>query len=123
MKYTFKVNNNGLLSFGEAVSTYTPRSFPLDDDHQLIAPYWADVDTRETGIVWFREVNDSALLNTIGSDIRTTIGDSILSFQPTSALIATWDGVGYYSAHSDLVSYKHVSWESSKLVPKNNWEG
>ena len=65
------------------------------------------MDTREIGIVWFREVNNSALLDTIGRDIRMTIGD-ILSFQPTSALIVTWDGVGYYSAHSDQVSHKHA---------------
>lgn len=99
----FKVNNNGLLSFGKVVSTYTPRSFPLDGDHQLIAPYWADVDTREAGTVWFREVNDSALLNRIGRDIRTNI-DNIFGFQPMSALIVTWDSVGYYSTHHDLVS-------------------
>ena len=98
-----KVNNNGLLSFGKAVSAYTPRSFPLDDDHQLIAPYWADVDTREAGTVWFREVNDSALLNRLGRDIHANV-DNIFSFQPTSALIVTWDRVGYYSAHYDLVS-------------------
>ena len=97
-----KVNNNGLLSFGKAVSTYTPRSFPLGDGCQLIAPYWADVDTREAGTVWFREVNDSALLNRIGGNLRRNIAS--LSFQPTSALIVTWESVGYYSAHFDLVS-------------------
>ena len=60
------------------------------------------MDTREAGTVWFREVNDSALLNRIGGDIRRNVAS--LSFQPTSALIVTWDSVGYYSAHSDLVS-------------------
>lgn len=97
-----KVNNNGLLSFGKAVSTYTPTSFPLDNGRQIIAPYWADVDTREAGTVWFREVNDSALLSRIGRDICANVVG--LTFQPTSALIVTWEGVGYYSAHYDLVS-------------------
>ena len=100
-----KVNNNGLLSFSIAVSTYTPRSFPLpeEDDRQLIAPYWADVDTREAGTVWFRAVNDSSLLNRIGRDVRASVDDAS-SFQPKSALIVTWESVGYYSAHYDLVS-------------------
>ena len=96
------MNNNGLLSFGDAVSTYTPRSFPLNDD-QLIAPYWADVDTRGKGTVWFREVNDSTLLDRIGRDIHANV-DNLFGFQPTLALIVTWDSVGYYSSHYDLVS-------------------
>lgn len=96
------MNNNGLLSFGDAVSIYTPRSFPLNDN-QLIAPYWADVDTRGKGTVWFREVNDSTLLDRIGRDIHASV-DNLFDFQPTLALIVTWDSVGYYSSHYDLVS-------------------
>ena len=93
------MNNNGLLSFGTSVSMYTPRSFPLSDDHRLVAPYWADVDTRKSGTVWFRETNNAAILSRISREIML---DGV-NFQPNIALIVTWDRVGYYSAHSDLV--------------------
>lgn len=93
------MNNNGLLSFGQSVPTFTPQSFPLSENLQLIAPFWADVDTRKTGTVWFRETNDTATLNRIQGDIQNQA-----EFKPKFAFIATWDGVGYYSLNSDLVS-------------------
>ena len=42
---TVFVNINGNLSFSSAVEGYTPESFPISDQ-PLIAPFWADVDTR-----------------------------------------------------------------------------
>ena len=41
------INNNGSLSFKSAISTYTPDAFP-GAPQPMIAPYWADVDTRGT---------------------------------------------------------------------------
>ena len=93
------MNNNGLLSFGQSVSIFTPQFFPLSENLQLIAPFWADVDTRKTGTVWFRETNDTATLNRIQGDIQDHA-----QFKPKIAFIATWDDVGYYSLNSDLVS-------------------
>src|SRR2546421_4710747 len=37
------VNNNGNITFGSSLSTFTPFAFP--STHQIIAPYFADVDT------------------------------------------------------------------------------
>lgn len=42
------VNNNGNITFDAALGTYTP--FPLNTtSHQIIAPFFADVDTAPTG--------------------------------------------------------------------------
>jgi large repetitive protein len=41
------VDNNGLLSFEAGVQSYNGESFPIAGDGPLIAPYWADVDTRD----------------------------------------------------------------------------
>ena len=92
------MNNNGLLSFNDSVSDFTPRAFPLKESLKLIAPFWADVDTRTAGKVWFRETNDNTTLNKVKEDI-----DMEVDFSPVSALIVTWDSVGYFSTHSDLV--------------------
>ena len=43
------VSTNGVISFLQAVSTYTPHSFPLGSDRRLIAAFWGDVDTRRNG--------------------------------------------------------------------------
>jgi hypothetical protein len=42
------VNNNGSITFGGATGTFTPVRFPLQGN-RMIAPFWADVDTRQQG--------------------------------------------------------------------------
>ena len=99
------MNNNGVISFQRAVSQYTPASFPLSDDLELIAPYWADVDTRVSGTVWYRETTDDVLLARAAGDIQAAfISQFESTFLPIQLFIATWEGVGYYNQRSDLVS-------------------
>ena len=97
-----QVNNNGVLSFDTPVSQFTPQSFPLGDGRMIIAPYWGDVDTQGTGMVWYRETSDPLLLTQARSDIRAAFVNQMF-FEPTTLFIATWDHVGYYSSHTDLV--------------------
>lgn len=42
------VNNNGNVTFGAPMSTYTPESL-VNVGQPIIAPFWADVDTRGDG--------------------------------------------------------------------------
>ncbi len=42
------VNNNGSVTFGGPTGTYTPQRFPVTGN-RMIAPFWADVDTRQGG--------------------------------------------------------------------------
>ena len=97
-----QVNNNGVISFTTAVSEYTLAPLPLPDNFQLIAPYWADVDTRGTGAVWYRMTTDTELLMRTRQWVQTAFIDQS-KFSPTSLFIATWEAVGYYSNHTDLV--------------------
>lgn len=48
------VNNNGNISFGTSYSSYSSTGFP--STHTMIAPFWADVDTRGTGsgVVYYK---------------------------------------------------------------------
>lgn len=73
---SFYINNNGNISFGNGVNAYTPNSLTTESLAPMIAPYWADVDTRGTGTV----------------AVRTDIPNQV---------IVTWDNVGYYSQHTD----------------------
>ncbi|MUG97976.1 hypothetical protein F7734_38980 [Scytonema sp. UIC 10036] len=72
----FYLNNNGNISFGSPIGTYTPRPFTAQISPHMIAPYWGDVDTRGVGTV------------TVRKDIPNQV-------------IVTWDNVGYYSQHAD----------------------
>lgn len=74
---TLYINNNGNVSFGTAVSTFSSSPFP-DPDFVMVAPFWADVDTRGTGQVKYK-------------------------ITPT-AIYVNWVGVGYYDSEIDKVN-------------------
>jgi Nidogen-like len=70
------INNNGNLSFDAGYCTFTSTGFPVGG-FPMVAPFWADVDTRDaaSGVVYYR-------------------------LEPTR-LTVIWDHVGYFSGHSD----------------------
>ncbi len=70
------INNNGNVSFVTPYGSYSSTGFP-DPSFKMVAPFWADVDTRYgNGQVWHKLT--------------------------ASTLVVTWDNVGYYSGHGDL---------------------
>jgi len=76
------VNNNGNVTFGGSLYTYTPSAFPLSGGtaYPMIAPYWGDVDTRAggapgTNYVWW--------------------------YLEAGRMIVTWYDTGYYSIHDE----------------------
>ncbi|WP_433174605.1 nidogen-like domain-containing protein [Actinoallomurus sp. CA-150999] len=111
------VNNNGNVSFGEkAFSDFTPEPFK-DMTEPIIAPWWADVDTRARGT----------------QPVRYGMG----TVQGRRAFCVLYDGVGYYESHADPLNsfelylvdrgdagdgafdivfrYKQLRWESGDL--------
>lgn len=74
------VNNNGSVTFGGATGTYTPERFPVLGN-RMIAPFWADVDTRgggrpqRNGVYW---------------DVRP------------GQVVVTWHNVGFYASDNSL---------------------
>ena len=92
-----KVNTNGVVSFLVAVSQFTPDPFPLGDQRRLISPFWGDVDTRNGGVVSYRESTDTALLQRATKDIRRAFVRH-QKFTATWIFIATWDRVAFYGA-------------------------
>lgn len=71
------VNNNGNVTFDASLGTFTP--FDLTSTgRQIIAPFFADVDTRGTGTV------------TYGVD----------AIDGLTVFAVTWNAVGYYNGHT-----------------------
>lgn len=84
------VNNNGNISFSGGWYTYTP---PSNFTNTVIAPFWADVDTR-SGVVTPTPGGNSTGSNLVYYDLDTT----------NRVFTATWDDVGYYSYGSDKLN-------------------
>lgn len=101
----FYIGNNGVLSFGAGVSSYSPAQFPVSNQPAMIAPFWGDVDTRnpESGLVWHRVVTDYDTLNSITQRLRASfLGQA--QFEAKFAQITTWDRVGYFPEKADLLN-------------------
>jgi len=82
------INNNGNITFGAAFGTFTPAGFPVATP--MVAPFWADVDTRNTSVgnrpsnqVYYQHFANGA-------------GDL------DDVFVVTWDNVGYFNQHNDL---------------------
>ena len=102
-----QVNDNGVISFYSQYNKYIPVSFPLYGSDRIIAPYWSDVDTRGSGIIYYRQTSDPNLLDRATSEIRQKFSMSE-NMTVTNLLIATWNNVGYYNQNSDKVCmYTH----------------
>ena len=75
------VNNNGNVTFDGGLSSFTPEPL-VARSNRMVAPFWADVDTRAAGSVsWGRDVIDGH-----------------------KAFAVTWRDVGYYDARSDKLN-------------------
>ncbi|WP_341677077.1 PEP-CTERM sorting domain-containing protein [Niveibacterium sp. SC-1] len=74
------INNNGNVSFGSGISTFTPQG-PTGVNAPIISPFFGDVDTRgaNSGVV----------------HVRTDIANEI---------IVTWDNVGYFDSHDTALN-------------------
>ena len=68
----------------------------------IIAPYWADVDTRGAGRIYYRQTSDPNLLSRATNEIRQRFPIS-QNITVTNLLIATWSNVGYYYKNGDKV--------------------
>jgi len=76
---SFYINNNGNISFGTSYSTYSSDSFP-NINFIMIAPFWADVDTRGTG------------------------GGAVYYKVTSTYAIIKWSYVGYYGSQTDKLN-------------------
>jgi gliding motility-associated-like protein len=85
MYNTCYVNNNGNVSFQTPFSTYSASAFPTSQ-FKMVAPFWADVDTR-------------------GGNCNQTPPGGVVKYKLTSnALYVNWVAVGYFGCHADMLS-------------------
>ena len=92
------INDNGNLTFGDSLSSFSP--FPIDGAvlDPIIAPFFADVET-SPGPATATPGGNSTGSNLIYFDSDTT----------TDTFTVTWDDVGYFSDNTDLLNAFQVS--------------
>jgi VCBS repeat-containing protein len=88
------VNNNGNITFTGPLGTYTPNQIGAGFNNPIIAPFWADVDTRGTVGLAATPGGNSTGTNLVYYDLDTT----------NHVFTVTWDDVGYYGIHTDKLN-------------------
>ncbi|MFN7022547.1 MAG: nidogen-like domain-containing protein [Phycisphaerales bacterium] len=99
------INNNGNVTFNAPYAPYSPAGFPSAAVPAMIAPFWADVDTRntslggiDTNLVWHRTFD--------------TNGDSA-----PDVFVVTWDSVGFFNSSNSLRN----TFQVAMAADPNHW--
>ncbi|XP_022084195.1 uncharacterized protein LOC110975750 [Acanthaster planci] len=98
------VNTNGLVSFLDENTGYTPDRFPLEEDIPVVAVFWGDVDVEEEhtgGILYRTALRDSpghATLFAQADEIVRQVFPQVAGFSASWMLVATWHKVVFHGA-------------------------
>lgn len=88
------VNTNGNITFDHGLSNFTPREIGADFYSPIIAPFWADVDTRNTTGQWTTPGGNSQGTNLVWWDAN----------EDTGTFTVTWDDIGFYSMNNSQLN-------------------
>ncbi|KAE8284015.1 IgGFc-binding protein Fcgamma-binding protein antigen [Larimichthys crocea] len=92
---TLIVNHNGHLTFNNPDGTHRPQRFPIHGTKDFIAPFWTDLDNRQTGQVYYNQYTSGSVLQQATQDINAYFPS--LNFNANWVFVATWYEVAYYS--------------------------
>ncbi|WP_306641286.1 gliding motility-associated C-terminal domain-containing protein [Sanyastnella coralliicola] len=74
------INSKGSVSFGAGIIDWTPEEFP-DATYDQIAGFWADIDIRATGEIWYKITEDAVYVNFIDVGYYNNHDDKTNTFQ------------------------------------------
>lgn len=109
-----QVSTNGLISFRRPFSSYSPEPFNsnfLQFDDPIIAPLWGDFTNFEGSNMFTRATNSPETLIMVVAQL-TTVNQNFTSYNPTIAVVVTWDSIREFSSRSSVV----CQWLSRNLV-------
>jgi len=101
---TMYINNNGNITFGSSLFSYSSTAFPSSPT-QIIAPFWADVDTRSgNGQVLYKVTSTAIYINWEGVGYFSQQGDKLNTFQLiiTNGLDPAIDGGNVAFCYEDM---------------------
>ena len=122
-----QVGTNGIVSLGEQFNFYNPQPFPTDNFYihtsHVMAPFWADVDTRLAGSVSYEthhrgsNAESNAVLERVSGFIAAQTNTN---FTASWMLLAQWDRVHPYphgSSANSQTSGPYQDFLNSVSVP------
>lgn len=92
---SFFINTNGIISFDQQLS-YSGEITTQQNNSRFIAPLWTDIDTRQLGEIFHKEIIDKVVLSKLKQEIN--------NFEPKWAYEITWSNV-----HPYIAKYKSIN--------------
>ncbi|XP_053315113.1 nidogen-1 isoform X2 [Spea bombifrons] len=109
---TLYISTNGIIATNEPTNEdeYL-ETFP--PNFGVIAPFYSDLDTTESGNIFYQESSSQETLDLVANHIYRAFPES--SFNPTSAVIVTWDDVApYFTQRGDSIpEYKRNTFQAA----------
>lgn len=96
-----------MISLLGPLEEYVTVQFPLE--YLIIAPLYANVDTRRGGTVWYRESRDPLLLKKSADRINALYKKN--KFKPQTLFIATWDQVAHVNSSSEVMTFNYCKYK------------
>ena len=96
------MNHNGHITFNQSLSRYVPDEFPANSTMDIIAPFWTDLDNRESGNISYQQYTSGDALQTATQDISSYFPN--VTFTASWVFVATWDRVAYYSNRGTVIT-------------------
>uniref|UniRef100_A0A1X7TQH6 Ig-like domain-containing protein n=1 Tax=Amphimedon queenslandica TaxID=400682 RepID=A0A1X7TQH6_AMPQE len=89
------ISSNGLVSFGRAYNSFSPRNFPLQNSLAVVAPYWDDSRLSGSRQLRYQIVSgSSSLITEVNAFLSNYTGDT---FEADWLLWAYWHDICPYS--------------------------
>ena len=102
-----QVSTNGLISFRNSFSSFRSKSFSesfTDFNDPIIAPFWTNLVPEDSvGSIYYRTTNDSVILDRL-VNITTGFNPNFSNYQPSLAIIVTWENISLSIERSIQVS-------------------
>ena len=95
-----QINTNGLISFGNRFTEFFPELFPIEFRY-LVAPFWSDVDIRQTGSIRYQVYSNGSTETEIVSQF---ISEENFIFSAEWMLIVEWNRVPQFGGPSSQVN-------------------
>src|SRR5699024_12339452 len=111
------VNNNGNVTFNQPMSTYTPFALTGSTSIPIIAPFFADIDTRgaNSALVTYGASPDGSqfVVNWIDVGYYNSRSDKLISAQ---LVLTERSGPAYREGDFDITfNYGSIGWETGKI--------
>lgn len=119
----FYINSKGTISFGAGYIDWTPDEFPAATYNQ-VAGYWADIDIRNQGSIWYNVTDEAVFVNFIDVDYFNAQAGGHLARSNTFQMVITYEGSNYLGDGVNVeLCYLDMGWAHGDVGGNGGFSG